>query len=269
MPIPGAETARHRPCRFFPGFLLIAAAVISGCAGIRPAEPVREDLLPERALSLSAAICPTGIVTATARIEVIRRDERFPLKAALMIKPPASLRLESIPLLGPPDFFLSAASGVLHVFIPAQGGFYAGQATAANIARFLPLPLPPDEIVPLLLGQAPETKPASSLQGELRQGLYRVDERAGGRTIRSLWFDPDENRLLKIQTVAAGGEPLYTAEFADPLRIGNGVIPQRLNVGGEGWSLAVRYTELRQLDGAEADPFTLPIPDGIPVVSLD
>src|SRR5512136_1786945 len=46
-------------------------------------------------------------IKAIARIEVNAPAGRYPLKVALALWRPSSLRLESIPLIGPADFFLT------------------------------------------------------------------------------------------------------------------------------------------------------------------
>jgi hypothetical protein len=268
----GKEQAAPRGLSF--GILIVLlitalGAALSGCAGGRIASPGIGFASPEQALRISAAARPAGIITATARIEIHRNDERLPLKAALMIAGPASLRLESIPVLGPPDFFLSVAADELRVYLPARGTFYQGRATAANIARFFPLPLSPAALVLLLIGQAPVAEPPSFLRGETQEGLYRVDEYAAGRPVRSLWFDPAEHRLQRIRAGAPAEEPLYTADFGDPLRLENAMIPQRVTIHAAGVSLTVRYADVRQLAEEATDPFSLPIPAGIPIVSLD
>lgn len=242
--------------------------LLAGCAGRKAvAVPGSSYARPEAALHALAASGPIGTVTATARIEINNHGERYPLKAALMIRRPADLRIESIPLLGPPDFFLSIDGGELRVFLSGKGAFYAGPATSATIARFFPLALPAAEIVSLLMGRPPgEGEAASSLGGEDEDGLYRVDQYREGRMIRSLWINPAGGVLIRARAFTEGGEIVYTAEFADYTQAGNGFMPQRVTISGEAVSLALRYTEIRMLDDAAS--FALPIPEGVTPIPL-
>lgn len=269
---PRQRTA-DRPIRRLVSLLLFAAlaAALTGCAGGRPVSPAPAipDLTPEQVLRRAAALRPTGIVTATARIVIERRDERLPAKLALMVRNPDSLRIESVPVLGPPDFFLSMAAGELRVYLPARNAFYRGRATADNLARFFPLPLPPAVIVPLLVGQPPEAGPGTDRRAEVREGRYWVEEYREGKPVRSLQFVPDDGRLLGLRVGPEGESPGYAAEFADPVRIGEVILPQRLTVSSADGSMTVRYTELGKLDELSADPFPLPIPAGIPLIDLD
>jgi len=237
--------------------------LLSGCAGRRVAVSGNEYLSPEAALRALASSDPGGrAITVTARIEIKRNNERHVLKAALMMKRPAHLRLESIPLFGPPDFFLSIEAGEIRVFIPGNETFYVDRATEGNLSRFFPLALPAAETVSLLMGRLPETEETvSSWRGAWEDGMYRVDQYRSGRKILSLWIDPSGDLLRRIRTFTEGGNIAYTAEFAEHIRSGEGFLPQRLTITRDAMSLVVRYTDIR-LDN-EGESFTLPVPEGI------
>ncbi|HUV06346.1 MAG TPA: DUF4292 domain-containing protein [Spirochaetia bacterium] len=265
---------RALPCGILLLILITALGpALFGCAGKRvvPSPPPGGAYLsPEDALRALAASTPSDqTLTVTARIEINSHGERRPLKAALMMKRPAQLRLESIPLLGPPDFFLSIDAGELRVFSPGKDGgiFYAGRATARNVYRFFPLVLPATDMISLLMGHPPRMEEASSWRGEWEEGLYRVDQYIAGEKILSLWIDPVGNFLLRVRAFTEGGTIAYTAEFAEHTSVGTHFLPQLLTITGEAVSLTLRYTEFR-LDN-DAEPFALPIPEGIVPIPLD
>jgi hypothetical protein len=181
---------------------------------------------------------------------------------------PADLRLESIPLFGPPDFLLSIERGELRVFFPEKETFYSGPATRWNISRFLHLPLPAAEIVAILMGRLPEEwEGSNSWHGEQEEGYYRVDRYLAGKKIGSVWIDPVTNVLIRVRAFTEGEETAYTADFADHARVGEGFLPRRVTIAGEGVSLALRYTEIGLLDDDTAS-FALPVPEGITPISL-
>lgn len=264
--------------RAFPcGILLIALCItlgasLSGCAGRNalPRPLGSPPLSPDGALRALMASAPPGdqTLTVTARIEIDARGERRPLKAALMMKKPASLRLETVPLIGPPDFFLSIDAGELRVFSPGDGGgsFYAGRSTAHNLNRFFPLALPAADIIPLLMGQPPAMEGGSYL-GEREEGLYRIDRFVAGEKTLSLWIDPMGDLLLRIRAFTEEGHIAYTAEFSDHTPVDKYALPRRLTILWGAVSLTLRYTELR-LD-KDTEPFALPIPEGMVPVPLD
>lgn len=256
--------------------LLITAITpaLFGCAGRKASpspSPGEAYASPEHALlALATSTLSDQTLTVTARIDITSHGERRPLKAALMMKRPARLRLESIPFFGPPDFFLSIDDGELRVFVPGTNGgtFYTGRATTQNISRFFPLPLPAADMVSLLIGHPPGTEKDPSLLGEQEEHLYRVDQDIAGVKILSLWIDPARNLLLRVRAFLEGGNIAYTAEFEEHTSIGSRFLPRRFAITGpDDVSLTLRYTEFRLDDDAE--PFALPIPEGIVPTSLD
>ena len=263
-----------RPLRQrIPILLWIAAfgLILSGCAGRRP--PALRTLYhsPEAALRALAASAPADqTLTATARIEINHQGERYPLKIAVMMKRPAFLRVESIPLLGPPDFFLSVAKDELRVYLPEKNAFYTGRAVPQNISRFFPIFMPAAEMISLLMGIAPDNREESPvLRGEQEEKYYRVDEYASDRRTRSLWIDPSGNRLVRIRTFAEGETVVYEAAFAEHAPVGEGFMPQRLTITGDGMAaLSLRYTDLRPI-AADPESFPLPLPEGITPILLD
>jgi hypothetical protein len=249
------------------------APTLFGCAGMSvvPSPPPGSAYTsPEDALrALAASALSDQTLTVTARIEINSQGQRRPLKAALMMKRPAQFRLESVPILGPPDFFLSIDAGELRVFSPGTNGgtFYTGRATARNVYQFFPLALPAADMVSLLMGHAPSIEQVSSRKGEWEGRLYRIDQYIEGEKILSLWIDSVGDHLLRVQAFTKGGDIAYTAEFAGHTSVGTRVLPQHFMITGESVSLTLRYTEFRLVNDAE--PFALPIPEGIVPISLD
>lgn len=255
--------------------LLIPALLpaLFGCAGRRPALPSPPGDLyasPEQALRALEASAPGDqTLTVTARIEIRSDGQRHLLKAAIMLKRPEQLRLVSFPVLGPPDFYLSIDAGELRVFSPGTDGgvFYTGRATARNILRFFPLALPAADMVSLLTGHPPHIVPASLLQGQWDEGLYRVDRYLDGERALSIWIDPQGDRLRRVQAFLEGGAVAYTAELADHAPLGAGYVPRRVTLSTGSASLTLRYTEYSL--ARDEEPFALPVPEGVAPVSLD
>jgi hypothetical protein len=267
---PMRATARGLLHRALPLFFM-AALVLSGCAGHKPSVPLAFYDSPGAALRALAATSPGAqAVTATTRITINRDGNRYPLKVAVMMQRPAFLRVESIPLMGPPDFYLSLAEGELRVFLPGKGAFYTGRATPRNISRFLSVSLPAADMVSLLMGAPPDgAEEMQSLGGEREDGLYRVDQYIAGRRARSLWIDAAGGMLVRLQRFTDEGTAVYTADFADHARIGEGFLPQQLTIReGEIPVLTLRHADLRQI-AVDPESFPLTVPDGITPILLD
>ncbi|MBM4314583.1 MAG: DUF4292 domain-containing protein [Deltaproteobacteria bacterium] len=270
------QTSSHRvfPSRILLNALwIVLGTTFLGCAGnsaLLSRPPGSVFFSPDDALLALAASAPDDqTLTVIARIEFESHGERRPLKAALMMKKPASLRMESVPLLGPPDFFLSVDAGELRVFSPGDNGgrFYMGRSTVRNLNRFFPLTLPAADIIPLLMGQPPGIEAISSCLGGWEERLYHIDRCMAAERMMSLWIDPVGGHLLRVRAYAEGGAIAYTADFSDHIPVGKYILPRRLTITGGAVSLTLRYTEVR-LDN-DAEPFALPIPDGVAPISLD
>jgi hypothetical protein len=219
---------------------------------------------------LAASSFPaTQVVTATARIEIIHQGSRYPLKAALMMKRPDFLRVESIPIMGPPDFYLSVSGGELRVFTPQKGSFYTGRDTAWNISRFFPVPMAASEMVSLLLGTPPaDEPPVQNLETVREAGLFRVDRYRWGKKIRSLWIDPAGGRLVRVQSFADDETVVYTADLEDYVGVGEGFLPKRVTIRAEGTAvMTVRSSDFKLI---EFDPaaFPLSLPEGVVPIPL-
>ena len=245
--------------------------VLSGCAGRRPPALQARYHSPEAALRALAASAPADrTFTATARIEINHQGERYPLKIAVMMKRPAFLRVESIPLLGPPDFFLSVAKDELRVYLPGKNAFYTGRAVPQNISRFFPIFLPAAEMISLMMGIAPDNREESpALRGEQEETYYRVDGYASDRRTRSLWIDPSGSRLVRIRKFTERETVAHEAVFEEHVLVGKSFIPQRLTITGDGMAaVSLRYTDLRPI-AADPESFPLPLPQGITPILLD
>jgi hypothetical protein len=250
---------------------LTLTLALAGCAGRTPMPPLASYDSPEAALRALAATTPgTQAVTATARIEISHNGNRYPLKVAVMMKRPALLRVESIPLLGPPDFYLSVADGELRVFLPGTGVFYKGRATAWNISRFFPVSMPAADLVSLLMGAPPNgADETQSLQGDQEEGLYRIDYFTAGRKVSSLWIEPEDGRLIRFRRFTEEGTVVYSADFADHVRFGEGYLPKQVTIReGEMTVLTVRQADLQRIS-ADPEAFPLPVPAGMIPIVLD
>ena len=214
-------------------------------------------------------------VKAIARIEVNTPEGRYPLKAALMLKRPSSLRLESIPLIGPADLFLTVHEDVLKVFVPEKGKFYIGKATKMNLARFLPVAatgLEIEDMTSILIGTHPEIKGQTiTLDGSSDGTLYRLDILSENRKIQSLWIDA-EKRLVRIDLFAGDNSRLCSARFIGWDCVDNVPLPDNITIAygdNDKPDIIIRYVDIGLAKGIDAAVFNLKPPPGVIPISLD
>jgi hypothetical protein len=183
-----------------------------------------------------------------------------------MIKRPASLRLESIPLFGLPDLFVSVNAGEMRLFMPPRKCFCTGAATPHNISRFLHINLSAVDLISLLLGRPPDdvTK-EGELTGSQDGNLFRVEQRRSDKGILSIWIDPSTNRIVRM-ALTKNEIRIYEAFFEKHTLVGGYYIPRNIFINGqETTTLKIWYTELQAIPAGEApeESFPLTIPEGI------
>lgn len=227
---------------------------------------------PEAALNSLTAQIPAGVtMQALANIQMTTRQGRYPLKLAILLKRPAWLRVEAIPLFGPPTFFLSVRDQTLKVFLTETHAFYISRATLDNIARYLPLKMDPEDMIAILMGTCPTLSVQNgSLQGRMEGDHYRIDM-DGPLKRRSLWLRMTDGFLEHLE-VYQDQRSLYKVRFEEPLLVEKAMIPQKITIvveGEESASFSIRYTDILFLKTSDPAMFDLEVPPGIKPTYLD
>lgn len=243
-----------------------------GCAAVPQTAQRMDFLSPEAALKHIAAQIPDNVaLQALANIQITTREGRYPLKLAIVLKKPTSMRAEVIPLFGPPAFFLSIHDRTLKVFLAETRAFYIGRATPDNVARYLPLRMDPQEMIAVLMGSAPLLSGQNTiLQGRRDGEHYRIDIRGASKR-QSLWLRTTDGFLERLEVY---GEQYrqYRVNFEEPLRIEGSVFPQKTSIvfeGEDGAALSVRFADIHLLKQWDPAIFNLQAPPGITPVCLD
>lgn len=259
--------------------LMLFFVALAGCGmgKVRPAattySPPPENILEK----IIRADKQRDTLEAVANIEISSEKGRYPLKVALIVKRPSFLKIEAIPLVGTPDFFLSLQGSTLKVFLPQKREFYICRATRENLALFLPVSIPLEEIAPVLMGIPPHTGPTpgidkspGSWEGE--GALYRVDMPSGEGSIRSFWIDRTTGTLARVE-VREDYRLLYTARYEEYGEAEEIPMPRKVIITPEEPTaphVAIRYSDIRFLTTADtAQLFDLPVPAGLEPIILD
>jgi len=254
------------------GLLLL---FLSGCAPTLTSLPHRYEVLtpPLDALweKRTRADAPDTL-QAIARIEVNAAGKRYPLKIALMLRRPALMRIESLPVIGPPDFFLSLNKESLKVFVPEKNEFYTGRPTKENLAFFFPLSLPPQDVVAIMMGTPPLTdKKIVKLEKSLAGSHYRLELLAADDTRQTLLLDYDDSRLRETQFLTPQGVILQRVTYSDYRPAGAVARPHHVTVYApeKNTTVTIRYADLELGSGGDAASFDLPLPPGMAPIPLD
>ncbi|MBN1614176.1 MAG: DUF4292 domain-containing protein [Deltaproteobacteria bacterium] len=253
--------------------LLYLSCSLSGCIASKPhagrVSPPPESLL---AKAVEKDKKPLAF-RATAHVDIDTPQGRHVLTAVLLLKRPDHLRIEFLPVIGPPDMIFVLRGEFLEIFLPQRGELYSGKASRKNLVRFLPVGLEKEELLAFLAGSTPDPSgPGSILISEPEGDSCRIDLKSGERITRSFRVDPIAGHLLQVDVLSDGGWPRYSAIFGDFAQLDGTYVPRHLSLltgGLDKSKFTIRYEDLETVSAIDDDTFALTLPEGVRRFSLD
>lgn len=248
-----------------------AAVLLLSVAGCRPTlddlkRPPTPQTPGQTLADLAAAERFPGTFRAVARIDISGERGAYPVKVAVLTAWPDALRVEHLPLLGPPDFFLALKGDRLQVFLPGEGAYWTGRATRGHLAPYLPVGLSGAELTALLRGTCPREDGLVPREGGSDPEDRQLDlSDAHGKRL-SLWIDPRSRTLRRCTRFDARGAEVYTIRFDEHRSLAGRPWPMRIRftaAAPPAVAMTIRYTEPELSPEADGDPFDLPVPPGV------
>jgi hypothetical protein len=241
--------------------ILGLSVLLCSCASFFPGVPLR----PE-----TTVMGETDTLFARVHMTLSTAEGQYPLRAAVVARRPGFLRLELLPIIGTPDFFLCATPREMKIFIPSRGEFYYGVPSAENVARFLPWSFSIEDLVSILLGDYPALKEKHHVTDEKqsRADGKRTTMRGESGVVQVMFWDAAE-RLTAVVRHHPSGEELYEVRFED-YSIGT-FLPGRITVRvfEPQATIVVKYHDGRIEKSVDLSVFELMLPEGIKALSLD
>ncbi|OPY12827.1 MAG: hypothetical protein A4E66_01007 [Syntrophus sp. PtaB.Bin001] len=261
-------------------FKLLIMALFAGCAFMPPAAPVPQLPSPDVQIlwqKLIAAEKAPKAIKAVARIDIVTQSERYPLKTAILLQYPDSLRVESLPLFGPPDFYLVIENERLKVLLPQEGKYYVGSSSPKELAAFLPFissRFQLADMFSLLRGTVPLIKDEDViLRGFPDKEFYRLEAYKGKQKRQALWLKPGSDQLVRATLWDRDGSILYTAQFEAYGYLKEAVdFPAKISVAtgqSDPVIFNLNYTDLQFPQEIAEDLFSLKIPPGVEPLILN
>lgn len=256
---------------------LFCTLSIMGCATRKIPEVSKRLPLPseeiQKILSRFAVESRGNTLKAIANISVDYPNGKYTKNVAILVKKPSSLRVESIPVFGPSDFFMTAEEKFFKVFLPGECKFYIGNTTRKNLSRFFPIPVPLNETVSILTGTPPiKINDKLRLTGYREGGQNRIDATFEDMPVQSLWLDQANDNLIRVEVFGKDGNTLYTASFNNFTSLGMVTYPQSLKIAVRGMKkidISIKYLDLKISTGDDQSPFNLAVPPGITPIFLN
>jgi len=215
---------------------------------------------------------------ALGRVSYAGAQGRYSTRQTLLWRRPALLRLETVSIVGQPTMVLVADAARTSVYYPQQDVLYEGPSTAANLARFIGLPLAVADVTRVLSGQIePESmgsRPSwARVQQEVDQGLSLLrflDQ--DGELLQDAWVDPGRVLPLRVIRYDNRGAIAVDVRYSDFRQATEGFsFPFHLEISLPlvQASLQIRYLSVDVNPGLSSSLFRLAPPPGTRTVPLD
>jgi len=261
--------------------LLLAALALTSLWGCPRDIPPPANALTDPAELLGA------MHTVDENIQTIRFKEtalqyfgeegRVSVKQTILWGQPDRLRIQTyLPGIDSVAGVLVCACGQFAYHDRQENIYYYGEATAANIARFVPVGLTCRDVGTLLVGSAPferiaEARGEPTLAWDRETGRYALSVPivsgldAGGRI--DLQIQHDHFRVAQLRTTNANGQLVYAYEVDDFEDVAGQIIPRRrqFSVERSGDDFSLKNGEVQLNPELPDAVFALGPPQGTPV----
>jgi hypothetical protein len=248
---------------------IFLAAVCSGCPHrieFGPEGPIDD---PDRLFQLvSQAQANLVTIQGDAKLRVASPQGSGTLSMFLAISRPGLLHMETFDFFNRPVAALVSDGQRFGLYQTEGNVFYQGPASPENVSRFLPVVLPSEELVAVMLGQVPFI-PAErkTLELDRGEGVY-VLKLFRGPVTQTLQVHPKFYRVVRSEV---RGIPGYDLSFDDFKQEGQALFPKEVKLIAEAaeTELRLRYSDVTLNAPPDLTLYELAPPEGARVVEVD
>lgn len=242
--------------------LLVALTLAGGCASAPPARPVSVDA--RRALDLlDQRWREFRDLRALADVSVQKGGERQRLTGVLLVRGPASMRLEALSPFGQPYLLVLVHEGRLTAYDAAKNEALVGPATAETIAGVLGLPLEPEDLVAVLAGRAAPPRDLRVAELLPPDGAGPSLDLIGGAQRRRVWLDLQTGEVNRVEIGGGRASVILTYH-----RDGDTPRGFDFSAGRDYVTGSVTYRTVVLGAGIDSERFTLTLPKGAKIQSI-
>ncbi|MBM4319739.1 MAG: DUF4292 domain-containing protein [Deltaproteobacteria bacterium] len=213
--------------------LELLLAGLAGCAGCRqriplPAKAITDPLRLRDALV--ARYAEVRNARGEAKVELFSAEGYTPFSQVLVVERPARLHIEALSPFDAPLGIFTCDGERFQLYDLKEQRFYHGPATPENMARLLPLPLPPTDLVEVLLGSAPLLPAPTGVAWDEAAGHYLLMLALPEGQHQVVRLDPRDLTVLSARVETAKGRTIYLLEFDDFAGTPAGRLPRSIHV---------------------------------------
>ena len=210
-------SGRAPACRAARGLAgLLLGVLLTGCPPTIPPPPNALQDPQQVHLAVQARAASLQSVRGEAKVELFSEEGYTPFSLVAVAARPDRLHLEVLSPFDMPLGILTADTGSFQLYSLEEKLFLHGPASAENIARLIPLPLPPAELVELLLGSVPLLPDPQELRWDPTRGCYELQVALAEGPRQRLWLDPRDLTPRESRYESPTGELLYRLQLEEP-----------------------------------------------------
>lgn len=175
------------------------------------------------------------------------------------VKEPASIHLQALDFFGRPQAQLTTDGVTFGLYDAQAGKFFKGPASAANLARVLPVILPPSELAALLLGRVPRVEAEAQVKLDREKGRWIATFDR-----QQVEIEPPSYRV--VHSSIPGG---YDVEMGAIEEISGVTFPKHAVLTANGARMELSWKDVELNVPPEDSMFDMSPPEGVPVVEVD
>lgn len=228
-------------------------------------EPTSADDLLAR---INAAESQVYSLKGDAKLIVASPQGKGAVDLFVSVTHPALIHLEQLDFFGRPQGVLVTDGETFSLYLAQEGKVYRGPATAANLARFLPVVIPPRELAAVMLGRAPRI-PVDALQMDFDEQQQQLVLRiTRGKVIQTLRVQPPSYRVVMS---SAEGIDAYALEYGDLVTEKGLTLPRRavIDAPTAQTRLELNWKEVSVNEAPDLTLYELEPPEGATIVEVD
>lgn len=236
----------------------LAAVLALACTAPQHTLPADGPQTAEAVLARALARPLPATAQGMARLEAYAHGERRSVDVVVQIAMPDAVQLQAVsPTLD--MLAVLATDGKRFVSFERGGATCSvGEACPQNLARLLPIALPPAELVPALLGRPPLWALAGQrLAWDEARGLYRVTRGDDAGPHQQVFVSPHDFRFVGT-VLWQGAERLASLEY-----VGTGRLPETLRYRTKDTDVTVAMRRIELDQPIDREAFAIACPDGM------
>ncbi len=252
--------------------LIFCLSFLPGCTLLWPGRIPREILSsPDLLQRIKARNRRIQSIRALARVTVTIGENHFRSEELIIVKKPASMRVEALSLIGQPLLYLTMDDEVFEALIPAENRLYRGEAAMKYLSNFFPFSKNAREIIPLIVGEitwADQEPLAIHYSQSDKVYILKEDTPEGSRRI--YWINPFHFSLVRAAEFDNLQNPQWEVLFGN-FRKKDGIpFPMGIEFHGfnSGSRMKIHLLEWKINPSLDEDAFRLDVPKGVEIIEM-